>query len=102
MIGFYKKKSSNWIPIQPTLPCKYCGSVDFWTADYLLEDFYCLGFACAAKNDNIFYKTQYQAELPLGNTCKHEKGSYPLKNPKKNNRMFIICKKCGEDLEEHK
>ena len=104
--------ASTSFPIQPTTPCKHCKNISGWTYDSNRNDFYCLMMGCQGFGADMYYKQQYKENsqtdvtkdqlktlnnLPI---CSHIPGQTPLQNPSKGNVLFIICKMCGEDLEE--
>ena len=91
----------------PTIPCLECGQVH-WIWNNIFDDYECDDGSIHIRSRfytdqlNVSKDDEPTLKLDLSHLHIHVSGITPLQNPKKGNKMFIICKLCGEDLEEWK
>lgn len=69
--------------------------VENWHAQH--SKYICLNYPWDWSDGGETRKIELEDFYGKHNECKHEKGSTPLLNSK--NELWIICKKCGKDLE---
>ena len=91
----------------PTRKCLECGS-NHWIWNNIFCDYECDDGSIHIRSRfytdqlNVSKDDEPTLKLDLSHLHIHVSGITPLQNPKKGNKMFIICKLCGEDLEEWK
>ncbi|GEM_PF-6732955 len=95
----YHSYQQNQNPITqiPSDKCTSCGRIEWKSYEIYSSDFYCQ--YCWDYN-LINHAYSKQSKKTAYGVHQHVPGMTPIRNPKKENKIYVICRDCGDDLEE--
>ena len=91
------QQGAKTIPTLPTEACTSCNRVDWHPYEIFDNDYYCQ-YCWDYNLINRAYSKQ--RKKTVNGVHQHVPGMTPIRNPKKENRIYVICRDCGDDLEE--